>query len=373
MKVLHFSRDYSPHDERFLNALGQTPHEVLFLRLSPTHEITLPAGIREVKFAKPLGGVDCVESELVEELDHILNTIKPDVLHAGPLNGPAYYAALSQFSPLASMSWGFDMLHDAEVNPTDKEKIQKALQRSTVFIADCKAVAEKAVNEYNFAAEHIFRFPWGVDLKHFSPAQNSVLRNRLGWQKNFVFLSNRSFEEIYGVDVMLRAFIAAAKQAPEIRLLMYGKGSLEGEIRHMARTAGVIDKIHFGGYLSREELPESYHAADVFLSASHCDGSSVSLLEALACGKPALVSDIPGNLEWVRHKENGWVFQDGNEHALTALMLNASRATNLAELGKASRRMVEEHADWQHNFAILTQAYEKAQELHASKNGDHND
>jgi len=71
----------------------------------------------------------------------------------------------------------------------------------------------------------------------------------------------------------------------------------------------------------REELPRVYRSADVYVSASHVDGSSVSLLEALACGKPALVSDIPSNCEWVSPGEQGWLFQDGNANELADRMM----------------------------------------------------
>ncbi len=364
MKILYFSRDYSPHDERFLTALGQTAHEVYFLRLAPSREIDLPAGIIEVRFAPASSGGAASEASRVDELNEILTALKPDVLHAGPLHGPAHLAALSGFSPLASMSWGADILHDAEVNPDDRRRIGQTLRRSTVFIGDNLAVVEKAVSEYGFPPERIFRFPWGVDLAHFSPTGHSLLREQLGWHDNFVFLSNRSFEDIYGVDVMLRAFIEAEKHAPEIRLLLYGKGSREEEIRRMAENAGIGSKIHFGAFVGRADLPASYNAADVFLSASHCDGSSVSLLEALACGKPVIVSDIPGNREWVNKGENGWIFHDGDSREMAALMLAATRVPNLAEMCEKSRLLAEDKADWTRNFPVLLEAYGKACELH---------
>lgn len=362
MKVLYFTRDYSPHDERFLTALAQTQHEVYFLRLSPSSEIHLPPRIGEVKWTSLLAGEIISEERRAEDLNQLLSRLQPDVLHAGPLHGPAYIAGLSGFSPLVSMSWGSDILHDGEVDALARAKNNLSLQRSTVFLGDCQAVVEKAISAFAFPPERVFRFPWGVDLAHFSPSTTSTLRASLGWQHQFVFLSNRSFEEIYGVDVVMRAFIQAQSRAPNIRLLLYGRGSLQQEIMRMAENAGVMHKLHFAAFAGREELPASYHAADVFLSASHCDGSSVSLMEALACGKPALVSNIPGNLEWVHHGENGWLFQDGDVSGLADAMVAVSREPNLEELGRKSRALAEEKANWSCNFAVLLQAYQKAVE-----------
>lgn len=373
MKVLYFSRDYSPHDERFLTALGLSAHEVYFLRLAPSAEINLPVGVSEVEFAPGKVGGEVSDTSQANELNKILTAMNPDVLHAGPLHGPAHIAALSGFSPLVSMSWGADILHEAEINPDARKKIGIALRSSTVFIGDCLAVVEKAVNEYGFPRERVFRFPWGVDLAHFSPAEHSPLRANLGWGDNFVFLSNRSFEDIYGVDVVMRAFIKAQIFAPNMRLLLYGRGSRQHEILRMAEEAGVLDKIHFAAFVGRADLPASYHAADVFLSASHCDGSSVSLMEALACGKPALVSNIPGNLEWVRAGENGWFFQDGDIDELAAMMVKISKEDNLAEMSRKARLLAEEKADWSRNFNELLRAYEAASDLRVpASNGEGN-
>ena len=63
--------------------------------------------------------------------------------------------------------------------------------------------------------------------------------------------------------------------------------------------------------------------ADLYISASHVDGSSVSLMEALACGLPCVVSDIPANKEWVTDGVNGWIFPDGDVDALAEIILKA--------------------------------------------------
>lgn len=363
MKVLYLTRDYSPHDERFLTALGLTGHEVNFLRLEPGKALIPPHGVTEIFLTNDDPNIRLSSTNQVAALSQVLDILAPDVLHAGPLHGPAYIAALSGFPRLVSMSWGADILHDAEVSADAREKIQYTLDHSAVLACDCLTVEEKAVKEYSFPPDRVYRFPWGVDLDHFSPQGSATLRERLGWQDKFVFLSNRSFEPIYGVDVAIQAFISAAKQDPKMRLLLFGKGSQEALLRHMVADAGIADKVHFGGYVDRAGLPDTYRSADVFLSASHCDGSSVSLMEALACGVPALVSDIPGNLEWVRDGEQGWIFPDGNIVKMAWLMAVARRETALADHGVRARELAKEKADWQRNFPVLLKAYERALQI----------
>ena len=356
MKVLYCTRDYSPHDQRFLTALAETEHEVFCLRFEPDTAVTFPKGIREVKFPLPAK----TQEERTSSLLRLFEKLQPDIVHAGPLHQAAYQVALTGFSPLVSMSWGADIQYDGERDDEAQHRIHTTLKNSTVLLGDCQAVAEKAVKRYGYPRERIFLFPWGVDLNHFTPAGSSNLRDSLGWKNQFVFLSNRSFEPIYGVEISLRAFLEAARENSTIRLLILGKGSQEEMLRHIISTSDFSDRVHFGGYHSLETLPDVYRSADVFLSASHCDGSSVSLMEALACGLPALVSDIPGNLEWIEAESNGWIFRDNDIHQMSHLMLTISQDPDLPNKSIRARMVAEHRADWQKNFPVLLDAYKAA-------------
>jgi glycosyltransferase involved in cell wall biosynthesis len=91
-------------------------------------------------------------------------------------------------------------------------------------------------------------------------------------------------------------------------------------------------------------------------------------LEALACGLPCLVSDIPANKEWVREGQNGWLFPDGDVDALSAKILKCvKQRRSLAKIGQAARQTAEERADWKKNSEILMQAYQETLRLKPSR------
>lgn len=364
MRVLYYTQGYGPHDERFLTALANTSHEVLLLRALPDSNISLPAGIVEVGLQGGLSTIPMGIRRQLQRFRRVITTHQPDLVHAGPMHGPAFIAALAGFSPLVSMSWGYDMQLDVK-KLTSKIAIRHTLRKSTIFTGDCRVVAEKA-QEFGFPRERIHIFPWGVDLAHFSPGATDVIRQQLGWQEHFVFLSNRSLEPKYGVDVLLDAFINAAQTNPNLRLLLYGKGSMENELRQQVLSAGMQSRVHFGGFASRDELPGVYCSADVFITASHCDGSSVSLMEALACGCPVIVSDIPANLEWVQEGKQGWIFRDGDSTALAQKILDAAAYGELDRLSANTRKLAETKADWSRNFPVLLEAYLHALEIHSA-------
>jgi glycosyltransferase involved in cell wall biosynthesis len=78
----------------------------------------------------------------------------------------------------------------------------------------------------------------------------------------------------------------------------------------------------------------------------------------MACGSPALVSDIPGNREWITPGENGWLFPPGDAHALAQAILDAvERRARLPDMGRSARRLAEQRADWKQNFPLLFSAY----------------
>jgi glycosyltransferase involved in cell wall biosynthesis len=111
--------------------------------------------------------------------------------------------------------------------------------------------------------------------------------------------------------------------------------------------------------VGQRDLPRWYHMADLYISPSHVDGSSVTLMEALASGLPCLVSDIAGNQEWIEDGVNGWTFQDGDVDDLAEKILLAMKnRKSFKRIGEAARKTAEQKADWRKNFGKLLNAYD---------------
>lgn len=373
MRVLYFTRDYTPHDHRFLTSLAESGQEVFYLRLERSgrafDDRALPPSIHQVAWRGGQGPFRWRDVPvLLASLRDVLRKVKPDILHAGPIQTVAFLAALSGFRPLVTMSWGSDLLKDADRSPVYRRITRFTLRRSTMLLGDCQAVQDKAA-AFGFPADRMAVFPWGIDLERFSPGSSEDFRQRLGWEDSFVVLSMRSWEPIYGVDVMLRGFARAAKDAAEqgtgdLRLLMLGNGSQAKLVHRIIEENGLRGQVYLGGQVAQADLSRMYRAADLYVSASHSDGSSISLLEALGCGLPVLVSDIPGNREWVTAGEQGWLFPDGDERALGAGILNALRQPEQrAAARKSARERAEQRADWSKNFQVLLRAYDTARKL----------
>jgi glycosyltransferase involved in cell wall biosynthesis len=359
-RVLYFSRDYTPHDHRFLAALAGSDHQIYYLKLErrgiQLEDRPVPFGVETIAWAggdKPAQFIDNLW--LLSSLRGVIRRVEPGLIHAGPIQSCAFLSALTGFRPLVSMSWGYDLLRDASRTSLMRWATRFALRRSNVMIGDCKVVRDAAI-QFGMAADRILTFPWGVDLKKFTP-DGIASRD----PEEFILLSTRSWEPIYGVDIIARAFVIAARRLPELRLILLGSGSQAGLIRSTFIQGGVSERVDFRGPVNQADLPDYYRLADLYISASHVDGSSVSLMEALACGIPALVSDIPGNREWVEQGRSGWFFPDGDVDALAEGILNVvALRRDLPEIGLAARKRAEQKANWDINRLELFRAYELA-------------
>ena len=381
MKIIYFSKNYTPHDYRFLSSLSKTGHEIFFLQLEAnqrqTEDRSVPENVQQVLWA---GG----QSEfrwrdvprLTFDLRRVIREIKPDLIHAGPIQNCAFLAAVSGFRPILTMSWGYDLVMEADKSAWMRWVTRYALKRSAFFTSDANVTREKAI-AYGMHPEHTVVFPWGVDLEYFLPkkeekGKKATVTNRksktlapgasAGVQnpKPVTLFCSRTWESIYGVDVLAKAFVKVAASNPNVDLILLGGGSQGSHIRQIFMNGGVLDRIHFGGQVGQRDLPRWYHMADIYISPSHVDGSSVTLMEALASGLPCIVSDIPGNREWIEDGVNGWLFRDGDVDDLAEKILHAIKnKKSFKQIGDAARKTAEQKADWKKNFGKLLEAYDQ--------------
>ena len=362
MKIIYFSLDYTPHDHRFLSALSESEHQVYYVRLQrgirQTEDRPVPENIEQVQWE---GGKEVFRwsdlPKFVSGLRRVIRRIKPDLIHAGPIQTCAFIAILTGFRPVLTMSWGFDLMKDVDRSWWWRFATEFTLQRSAYFTSDAQVTCDKAIR-FGMDPKRTVVFPWGVDLNYYCPEPRE---KPLGKSKGFTLFCNRSWEPNYGVDVLAQAFVDVSQRQSEMSLILLSGGSQSSLIRNTLERGGVMERVTLTGQISQRDLPRYYRMADLFISPSHVDGSSVSLMEALACGLPCLVSDIPANKEWVSESQNGWLFPDGNAQALASKLFEVFNGRkSLPQIGRAARAVAEERANWKENSRKLLRAYDAA-------------
>ena len=137
MRILYFTERDGPHDRRFLGSLASTVHQVFSLRMNVCNPCT-PDGITELTWPGDVPDWACWQGWQAGEsqLKVILKELQPDLVHTGPIQGPAFLAALVGFHPLVTMSWGFDLLRIADRSPWTRFATTFTLANSDLLLAD---------------------------------------------------------------------------------------------------------------------------------------------------------------------------------------------------------------------------------------------
>jgi glycosyltransferase involved in cell wall biosynthesis len=360
VKVLYLSRAYSTHDRRFLSAFVDAGFATAHLPLvgDALDRRPLPAGVEALRWvgdSRALHGFTDYLVRLVA-LRRLLAIHKPHVVVAGPVQSGAFLVALSGYRPLVTMSWGSDMLVDAQRSRWLKTVTRFALRRSSGFIGDCRAVRDAIAAFTPVTDERGVFVPWGIDAERFSPGPSRLeLRQELGWGNDPVLICTRSWEPIYAIDVLIRAFARVRVTHPRARLLLIGSGSQASSINSLIASLGLGASVHAAGRVDNDLLPDYFRLSDVYVSAALSDGTSISLLEAMACGLPVVVTEGYGNLEWVASGINGWLAKPGDEHSLARELNTALSCSNCyTTISRINIDIVLAKAHWKQNAMELS-------------------
>ena len=271
-----------------------------------------------------------------------------DVVLAGPLPHVAEHALASGDAPVVAVSWGSDLLRDVVADPDLARRTAAVLARAAAVIVDSRAGAEVAI-AHGADPATVHCFPWGIDLSAhpFMPLPDSPVR----------FVSLRSLIPEYHIDTLLHAVALT----PEVEVDLVGDGSASDALRALAEALGVADRVRFHGAVSEDAVPALLAQAHVHVSTAPTDGSSISLLQALATGRPSIVVDNPANREWIVPGETGWLVPARDAEALAACIAAMSTDPgSLPGMAAAGREVAEARADWTVNRHVLWQAVEVA-------------
>jgi 1,2-diacylglycerol 3-alpha-glucosyltransferase len=191
----------------------------------------------------------------------------------------------------------------------------------------------------------------GVDTNLFHPRQShfhlhpqplTLLHvGRLGYEKR--------------VDVVLRAFGRLAPAFPQARLVIAGDGLQASILQSLANDLGIAHRVIFTGQVPRDQLPDLYRQADLFVTASTIETQGLVVLEAMASGLPIVGVDALALPELIHSDINGFLVSPGDDMALSEAMVYLLRSETLRQkMGSASRRNV-----MQHNLSCVTERCEE--------------
>jgi len=370
-KIAYFNEGSSIYDYFFLKHLSKQ-FDVFFVSFNSNPKY-LPEGIPFIKlpmFMKKLPAHDSPRIYSTIPLSALLlkkalKNIKPDVLiGCGGLHY-GLYATFSKYKPFVLFIWGSEVLVWPRFFPF-RAFMKYSLKEADLVVLDSYIQAKASAN-LGCDTEKIVVLPW-IDSREIEESvkkakeERSIFRKRFGWRDDdLVVISTRLHEKIYDIKTLILAIPIVLQNITNIRFLLLGGGSLTLKLKSMVRKLGVQETVRFVGFVPHDEIFYYLRNSDIYVSTSLSDGTSASLLEAMMSGLACLVSNIPGNREWINDSENGMLFPVRDHEKLAQKIILLAKDNDLRKnLGEKASITVREKADWKKNSRIL---YEKLESL----------
>jgi len=226
-----------------------------------------------------------------------------------------------------------------------------------------------AINKFFRRNEKKFvEIPFGVDSDNFKPQEkNENLLKKYNFQKDdkiILFVGGLDKSHYFkGVDVLLRAVnkLKIEQEKLKTKLLIVGKGNLKPRYEKLARDLKMENEVIFTGAVPDKDLPNYYHLADIFVlpSITRSEAFGIVLLEAMACGKPCLASNLPGVRTVVDDQKTGFLVEPRNQDDLAKKIKILLENDNLRKkMGEAGRKKVEEKYQWLEIAKKIEKLYE---------------
>ena len=219
--------------------------------------------------------------------------------------------------------------------------LRRVLDRAARILVASPAMRDTAAQLEGYRHKCVV-VPYGIALDSFSatPAVKArAERWRLDVGPSPLLLFVGRLVPYKGVDVLIRAMPAF-----EGRLAVVGDGPLRDTLEQLAVEVGVAARVRFLGVLADDEVVALYHACDAFVlpSVTKAEAFGMVQLEAMACGKPVISTDLPSGVPWVnQHETSGLIVPPGDSAALADAITRLMRDDQLrARLGAGARARV---------------------------------
>ena len=258
---------------------------------------------------------------------------------------------------------------ESRANGTARSKVivRSAIERAVYafghrFITLSRAFANILVRQYGVAEDRIRIVRGGVDLARFRiGVSRREARERLGWPRDRrTIVTVRRLVPSKGIEGLIEASVALRRADPTALLQIVGTGPLAADLQRLIEERGLEDTVRLAGRATDEELILAYRAADVSIVPSVAyEGFGLVVIESLACGTPALVTDVGGLPEVVRELDGALVLGGSDADAIALGLASVATGELVLPSEDACLRYAERF-DWPIVAAEVRDVYAEA-------------
>lgn len=341
-------------------------HQEVWPRKGLHTPVVIPPGVEVVRLRGltlrlPDGSDPALDPSMIAQLGRLLAERTYDIVHGHTVESPFVLALMRR---AARMGFPTIITKHSMIERPKRPPIVGAIMRAlmvavvnqfTAYIA----VSEPAAEELSQSRAKSFVIHNAIDMDVFrpDPPLRAAMRKSLGFRDQDIVIGFLSrFVPSKGIVELVKVGERLASQDARLRFLLVGGGPLKKRVEGEVLRNGLADRFRFVGFQPWTQTPAYLNAMDIFAFPSQSEGFGMALLEAMACGLPAVTTDRSGTQDIVHPGETAVVAESLGELESSLVLLINDPALR-QRLGTAARRAVEQSLDWNAVARRTAQAY----------------
>jgi L-malate glycosyltransferase len=363
VKILFLADSNSPHTIRWAEALSNLDYKVglfsihkpdvlLYSKLKNLSLFSINIS-RELQNRGESSKAKFLYLKSIKSLKRIIAEFKPDILHSHYASSYGLIGALSGFNPYIISAWGGDIFSFPNNSFLHKNILKFSLSRADKILSTSRIMRDELKK---YTGKDVIVTPFGVDLVRFKPGPALNLFD----PEDIVVGTIKTLEDRYGIEYLIKGFHILKQRFPEkpLKLLIVGGGTLKDSLEKLVANLGLKDCTLFTGFINNQFIQDYYNSLDIYVAMSKQESFGVAILEASACCKPVIVSNVGGLPEVVENEKTGFIIGSQNSlqlaDALTKLILDSELRV---KFGKCGREKVIHEYDWQLSVKKMISVY----------------
>ncbi len=349
-RVLHFNYIIHPYDvvDTALSRIDQSKFDLLAVtgQLAPSagdYRAGANYKIRCFDFPFSQRSYPRMFRSLVEEI----RRFRPQILHAHGFNENLVAALAVRYAGVPCYILGRHYSdHIYFLTQGMKQKAFLAAEgfsnrTATKIIVPTRSVAALLTDRQHVPASKVVQIPFGLDFDKYRPSSPEAparIRADLGFKDKYMAVVCGRLNPEKGLDHILQSLPTVMTHNPDFRLVLVGSGPYEGEVRRQSRELGVESIVTYAGW--RTDAMDWIAAADLIVHAAFCESWCQVLFEALAFGKPIIMTPVGAAPDVIGANERGRLIPLGDSNAIAEAILELMNDPD------AARRMGQEGKEY---------------------------
>lgn len=365
---------WSAHTKKWAEVLSSSGIDVHVFGLTPASETFRGVTIHEGSVSSDTSsGEEGSVGKLtyIHELGSVkrlIKALKPDILHAHYATSYGLIGALSGFHPYAVSVWGSDVVSFPKKSAAHRAMVKFVLNSADLLFSTSEFMAGVASG---LTGKRFVITPFGVEISsewrvvsgEISSEISSELRVASSEAPVIKIGCVKTVSEVYGQDLLIRAFAGVVKEMEGvgISLELVGNGPDIEKFATLAEELGVGNRVKFAGYVPNDQIMDVHRGFDIEVYPTRVEETfGVSVVEAMSCGVPCIVSKTGGLQDLVEDRVSGFHVPTGDVDAIKSKLIELIRDPALRKsVGEAAIQRVADRYDLKKNATVMIAEYEK--------------